>query len=77
MIHDAPFPDAPPGTMRLFPRPGILLAAFLILLSFPLYPQIIPPNISAPIALVADAATGTILMEKNADRPIPPASLAK
>jgi D-alanyl-D-alanine carboxypeptidase (penicillin-binding protein 5/6) len=36
-----------------------------------------PPQIASRAALLMDAETGTILYEKNADAPIPPASLTK
>ncbi|MDF1569401.1 MAG: D-alanyl-D-alanine carboxypeptidase [Spirochaetaceae bacterium] len=56
---------------------GILSAAAFFFLASLLYSQEPPPYVTAPIAIVADAETGTILMEKNADRPVSPASLAK
>lgn len=42
-------------------------------------PQIIPrpPEVSASSYIVMDAATGTVLVEENADQALPPASLTK
>jgi D-alanyl-D-alanine carboxypeptidase (penicillin-binding protein 5/6) len=42
-----------------------------------LEPKSPPPEIRCRAALLLDAETGTVLYEKNADEPIPPASLAK
>ena len=35
------------------------------------------PEIAAPSAILMEAATGTVLYEKNADEPLPPASVTK
>lgn len=37
----------------------------------------LPPRVTARSAIVIDAATGVTLMEKNANQPLPPASLTK
>jgi D-alanyl-D-alanine carboxypeptidase (penicillin-binding protein 5/6) len=42
-----------------------------------LEPQYPAPKIASRAALLLDAETGTVLYEKNADEPIPPASLTK
>jgi D-alanyl-D-alanine carboxypeptidase (penicillin-binding protein 5/6) len=42
-----------------------------------LEPAVPPPSIASQAALLLDAETGTVLYEKNADQPIPPASLTK
>lgn len=65
-----------------------LLPLLLLVVTFPLAaqtplpaatPTIIPrpPEIAATSYLLMDALTGTILIEENADEPLPPASLSK
>jgi D-alanyl-D-alanine carboxypeptidase (penicillin-binding protein 5/6) len=39
--------------------------------------EIPPPELEAPIALLIELETGTVLYDRNADRPFPPASLTK
>ncbi|MBR6401734.1 MAG: D-alanyl-D-alanine carboxypeptidase [Firmicutes bacterium] len=36
-----------------------------------------PPSVDAAAAILAEASTGTVLMEENADTPLPPASVTK
>jgi D-alanyl-D-alanine carboxypeptidase (penicillin-binding protein 5/6) len=60
---------------------GILLLIFTLLVPFSTRanPSSLPPppHISSLAAVLMDATTGTILYEKNADLPHPPASLTK
>lgn len=60
----APFKNAVAGLAFV----GALVAGTTSALAF---------ETAAPTALLLDAATGTILFEKDADRTVPPASLAK
>ena len=55
---------------------GILVAACMF--ATPAHAQFAPNfTVSAPYAIVIDYESGTVLYEKNADKPWPPASLAK
>ena len=58
--------------------------AICILLTFALVLGAVPRagaeetvEVTAPSAILMDAATGTVLFEKNADEPRPPASVTK
>ncbi|MTH76365.1 D-alanyl-D-alanine carboxypeptidase family protein [Paracoccus aestuariivivens] len=53
----------------------LTLRIFAIVMAFALPAQAFDTNASA--AWVYDVATGTVLMEKNADEPLPPASMSK
>ena len=52
-----------------------LLAAMAVALSLPAWAQTI--DTAATAALVVDHQTGAVLLEKNADDPVPPASMSK
>lgn len=56
-----------------------LAALFFVSAAVTAAPQIIPspPQIAASAYLLMDAATGEVLIEENADQPLPPASLTK
>ncbi len=58
-------------------RLGALIAALALggLLALPAAAQ--GPEIPAPSAILVDAATGTVLFEQDADRPMEPASVTK
>ncbi|WP_210255178.1 D-alanyl-D-alanine carboxypeptidase family protein [Ancylobacter pratisalsi] len=65
-------------------RPGVLRAYALTLLALLMVPlssaalaQSQPPAISAPQAILIDYESGSVLFERAADTPSPPASLAK
>src|SRR5215472_7110743 len=70
------------GVARRVAALGAVLCGFLLLV-----PALSAPNpapgaksefaTAAPSAMLMDAATGSILFEKNADQPMPPGSLAK
>lgn len=59
--------------MTLFAR--LLTAAFVLMLASPAFAQV--QGTKARAALVIDVASGAILLEKNADKPLPPASMSK
>ena len=69
--------------MSLQPRLPLILTTLLLLplIAGPLYAasSIIPrsPHVNATSYLLMDAATGHIIVEQNADEPLPPASLTK
>ena len=57
-----------------------LLMAFVLVLACPVYAAVedrIPFDVNADSAVLMDAATGTVLYAKNADRALPPASVTK
>ncbi|WP_227364445.1 D-alanyl-D-alanine carboxypeptidase family protein [Sedimentitalea arenosa] len=58
--------------MRFFPR---FLAAALLICHLPLAAAAF--DTTAKAAIVLDQTTGTVLLEKNADEPLPPASMSK
>lgn len=61
-------------------RKRILCALLCLALLFGLLPLQVRaemPEIEAPAAILMDAATGTVLFEKNADEPLPLASVTK
>ena len=56
------------------------LIATLMLLTSPAVAQKMipsPPELAAKAWILVDAQTGQVLVENNADQPLPPASLAK
>lgn len=55
----------------------LLLAGCLLLTALPMRVCADGPDIPAPSAILIDAATGTVLYEKNADERLPPASVTK
>lgn len=56
---------------------GALLCLAMLFGIFPLRAGAEPPEVEAPAAILMDAATGTVLFEKNADDPLPLASVTK
>lgn len=56
---------------------GVLLCLALILGITPCQVGAELPEVEAPAAILMDAATGTVLFEKNADDPLPLASVTK
>ena len=60
---------------KLLRLPALLACAFVLLASVPVRAQVF--DTSAPFAILTDASSGTVLFEKNADEPMPPASMAK
>ena len=56
---------------------GIFLCIVLVLGAFPLTVQAAPPEVKAKSALLMDTATGTVLYESNAHKPLAPASVTK
>ena len=60
---------------KLLRLPALLACAFVLLASVPVRAQVF--DTSAPFAILMDASSGTVLFEKNADEPMPPASMAK
>lgn len=56
---------------------GVLLCLALILGIMPYQVGAELPEVEAPAAILMDAATGTVLFEKNADDPLPLASVTK
>lgn len=58
-----------------------VLAGLLFCVGLPLQaaPQLVPPppTVSAKAFFLLDAGSGTVLLEQNADEPMPPASLTK
>lgn len=52
-------------------------AAFFFIHCHVAYAALRPPTINASAYILIDAATGTVLAEKNADQTLPPASLTK
>ena len=59
-------------------RTVVLLAVLALLLSmFPVAAQAAAPEAAGKSALLMDAATGTVLYEKNAHEPLAPASVTK
>lgn len=55
----------------------ILLTAALLVSVFAVFAQAAEVEIAAPSAILIDAATGTVLYEKNADERLAPASVTK
>lgn len=68
---------------RFFKRRAIVLLlaiAFLVVTGQPIFAQgaTVPPlTVQATSALIMDFGSGQVLLEQNADQPLPPASLAK
>lgn len=56
---------------------GLVLCMLLLVGILPLRAKAVTPEVEAPSAVLMDAATGTILYEKNADEPMPLASVTK
>ena len=56
---------------------AVLLAVGLLTACLPLTAQAAELEIAAPTAILMEASTGTILYEKDAHRPLPPASVTK
>ena len=56
---------------------GLLLAATLTVSLLPVRARAVNLDLNAKSALLMDVATGTILYEKNAHEPLPPASVTK
>ncbi|HEY6527698.1 MAG TPA: D-alanyl-D-alanine carboxypeptidase family protein [Cellvibrionaceae bacterium] len=54
---------------------SVLLLSSTAWADAPLIPA--PPTIAAPVYLLMDASSGSVLLEQNADTPRPPASLTK
>ena len=69
------------GSLRRIPLrifSGLLFAALLdghVLAAAP--PEVPPPDIAAPAWVLMDHDSGQVLAERNADKPLPPASLTK
>ncbi|MEX2469103.1 MAG: D-alanyl-D-alanine carboxypeptidase family protein [Pseudohongiellaceae bacterium] len=79
MMYNAFTHARPPGSTALLPMLASLLLASL-LASLPLQAQtIIPraPEVNAISYIMMDAKTGHVIVEDNADEPLPPASLTK
>lgn len=55
----------------------IIFSFFSAVSGYTLEPVSDPPNLFAPIYVVSDARTGTVLLESASDQPISPASLTK
>jgi len=67
---------------RILPRilPRLIAGFWLVLASLPVLTQSVQAqsfDTRAPAAFVLDQTTGTVLLEKNADEPLPPASMSK
>lgn len=56
---------------------SLVLCLFLLVGILPLRATAQMPEVEAPAAILMDAATGTVLYEKNADDPLPLASVTK
>ena len=58
-------------------RKSLIIAAFCLALSLPAGAAAPPFETAAPVAYMVDLSSGAVLFEKDADRRIPPASMAK
>lgn len=58
-------------------RLGIVVVLCLLLTMLPIPSRAAQPEVAGKSALLMDMATGTILYEKNAHEPLPPASVTK
>ena len=58
-------------------RKSLIVAAFGLALSLPAGAAAPPFETAAPVAYMVDLSSGAVLFEKDADRRIPPASMAK
>ena len=58
-------------------RTIVLLLALCLVLPLALPAMAVPPEVEGKSALLMDAATGTVLYEKNAHQMLPPASVTK
>ena len=58
-------------------RKSLIIAAFGLALSLPAGAAAPPFETAAPVAYMVDLSSGAVLFEKDADRRIPPASMAK
>lgn len=79
MTYSTTTPVAPSPACATLLRRGLGLLLALVCSSSLMAQQIIPrpPEINASSYVVLDAATGSILIEENADQALPPASLTK